>query len=128
MLSLVYVFFVELLHHGVNKDLYITAMISKAKQRLFLLKKSFTSGDNVALVLAFKTYIIPLLGYCSPVWSPCTVTDILRIESVQRSFTKTLSSCSNISYHARLCTTGLYSLERRRLYADLVLLYKIYLV
>jgi len=108
-----------------NFSSHITAMISKAKQRLFLLKKSFTSGDNDALVLAFKTYIIPLLEYCSPVWSPCTVTDILRIESVQRSFTKTLSSCSNMSYYERLCTTGLCSLERRRLSADLILLYKI---
>src|ERR1043165_2179247 len=48
-----------------NFSSHITAMIRKAKQRLFLIKKSFTSGENDALVLALKTYIIPLLEHCS---------------------------------------------------------------
>ena len=62
---------------------HIDSIVSKAKQRLYLLTKSFSSCDERALILAFKIYIIPLLEYCSPVWSPCTVTDIMSIESVQ---------------------------------------------
>jgi len=107
-------------------DTHIDNIIAKAKQRLYLLRKSFVSCDCRALILAFKTYILPLLEYCSPVWSPCLITDILRIEAVQRKFTKSLIICDdNVSYKERLETCELKSLEYRRLLADLYLFYKI---
>ena len=107
-------------------ETHIDSIIAKAKQRLYLIKKSFTSSDCYALVLAFKSYVIPLLEYCSPVWSPSQLGSILRIESVQRLFTKYLSICSDCSsYSERLLVCDLVSLERRRLIADLVLFYKI---
>ena len=104
---------------------HICTIISKAKQRIFLLKRSFACTDCPVLILAFKTYILPILEYCSPVWSPSSLADILKLESVQRSFTKSLPSFSNLSYHQRLIKAGLISLERRRLNADLIFLYKI---
>ena len=79
----------------------------------------------MALIIAFKSYIIPLLEYCSTVWSPSLLTDIIRIESVQRSFTKSLFSCDALSYKERLFKCGLKSLEYRRLCADLTLFFKI---
>ena len=50
---------------GVNFStaLNFTDHISKAKQRLFLLKKRFLSKNPKILILAFKIYIIPLLEY-----------------------------------------------------------------
>ena len=103
---------------------HIDVLIGKAKQRLFLLRKSFSHCNGQALVLAFKTYIVPLLEYCSPVWSPSSICDIVRIESVQRSFTKSLNFCYLLPYNERLHRCNLLSLERRRLIADLVLLFK----
>ena len=44
---------------------------------------------------------------------------------MQRSFTKKLKFCNSLTYSERLLKCGLCSLERRRLIADLVLLYKI---
>ena len=96
--------------------IHINDIVAKAKQRLYLLKKCFTA-------CAFKVYIIPLLEYCSPVWSPHSLFEILRIESVQRSFTKYLPSCRDLSYKDRLNLFGLCTLERRRLVADLVLFF-----
>ena len=104
---------------------HIDAILAKAKQRLYLLKKSFSSCDDRALILAFKVYVVPLLEYCSPVWSPSFVTDIVRLESVQRSFTKSLKMCNSLTYSDRLLKCDLFSLERRRLNADLTLLFKI---
>src|SRR5271163_479582 len=49
---------------------HISITIAKAKQRLFLLKKSFLSKNPKILIMAFKTYIVPLLEYCSPVCNP----------------------------------------------------------
>src|SRR5207244_8088067 len=107
-------------------DGHIDNMVARAKQRLFLLKKSFVSKDSSVLIFAFKTYILPLLDYCSPVWSPFLVTDVLRIESIQRSFTKSLAICpKNTSYKDRLAICELTSLEYRRLLTDLILFYKI---
>ena len=107
-------------------DAHIDAIVSKAKQRLYLIRKSFISSDSSALIFAFKAYIIPILEYCSTVWSPSSIRDILRIESVQRLFTKTLINCKDCkSYGERLKLCGLTTLERRRLVADLSLFYKI---
>jgi hypothetical protein len=103
----------------------ITSVISRSKQRLFLLRRSFVSKDPCILVLAFKTYILPLLDYCSPIWAPSHITDIKRLESVQRLFTKRLLGYELLDYPQRLAKAGLCGLELRRMYADLTLCYKI---
>ena len=77
------------------------------------------------LLLAFKSYILPILNYCSPVWSPSTVQDINLIESVHRKFTKKIPGLSNLSYLERLSYLKLPSLELRRLWSDLIFCYKI---
>ena len=58
-------------------------------------------------------------------WSPSSVSDVLRLESVQRSFTRSLKYCSSLPYNERLLICELSSLEGRRLVADLNLFYKI---
>jgi hypothetical protein len=110
---------------NLNFSNHINSIISRAKQRLFLIRKCFVSSDWTTLIIAFKTYILPILEYCSQVWSPQNVTDIARIESVQRSFTKKLRGFENLSYAGRLAKAGLQTLEYRRLLADLSLTYKI---
>jgi len=110
-----------LFNSTLNFACHINSIISKAKQRLFLLRKSFVNSNDNILVLAFKTYVLPLLEYCSPFWSLSTVTHVLQIETVQRSFTKSLNSCYGLQYKDRLNKCGLFSLEQRRLIAYLVL-------
>jgi len=58
------------------------------------------------------------------VWSPYTLTDISKIELVQRSFTKRLPGLSNLPYTKRLEVLEIDSLEIRRLRYDLVFVYK----
>ena len=108
-----------------NFEGHISFIIAKAKQRLFLLKKSFLSRNPKILILAFKTYIIPLLEYCSPIWNPQNITDIRRIESVLRMFTKRLNGFERLNYPERLKKAGMCTLELRRLRADLCLCYNI---
>ena len=104
---------------------HISIIITKAKQRLFLLNKCFLSRNPNILILAFKTYVIPLLKYCSLVWNPQNILDIKRIESVQRLFTKRLIGFEGLSYPARLERARLCTLELWRLRADLSLCYNI---
>jgi hypothetical protein len=104
---------------------HITAIISNAKKRLFLLNKSFITKDASLLIKAFTVYVRPLLEYCSQIWSPHSKKDVDRIESVQRMFTKRLKGFEGLSYPERLLKANLNSLEIRRLRADLTLCYKI---
>ena len=77
---------------------------------------------------AFIIYGRPLVKYCSSVWSPHFKQDIDLIENVQRSFTRKLFHCCNLvnkSYDDRLTYLGLQRLELRRIYADLIYMYKL---
>lgn len=65
------------------------------------------------------------MEYCSPIWSPNSVGDILLLESVQRSFTKRIPGLENMSYDARLKALNMITLERRRLHFDLIFCFKL---
>ena len=55
------------------------------------------------------------LNHCgSPVWNPSKITDIQKLENVQRSFTRKISGCKDVSYWDRLKKLKLQSLQRRR--------------
>ena len=99
--------------------------MGKAKQRIFLLFKCFCSRDISLLIRAYKSYILPILDYCSPVWSPSKLYDIDLLESVQRYFTKRLFGLWDVPYETRLARCGLCSLELRRLRTDVSLCYQI---
>ena len=74
---------------------------------------------------AFITYVRPLLEYCSPVWSPSSKTLTDQLESVQWRFTKRLPGLQSITYDEHCACLKIDRLELRRLYADLILCYKI---
>jgi len=103
----------------------IDMVVSKAKQRIYLLLMSFQSRNVSFLVFAFKTYILPILDYCFPVWNPNELLDIDRLECVQRRYTKRLEGPWNGNYADRLRICSLISLKRRRLLSDLLLCFKI---
>jgi len=56
--------------------------------------------------------------------SPYSVTNVIKIESVQRSFTKRLPRLSNLPYTNRLEFLGRQYWEIRRLRYDLIFVYK----
>lgn len=81
------------------------------------------------LLSLFKTYVRPKLEHNSTIWSPYLLKDFRKIESIQRTFTKWACLRCSIpfnSYQDRLEKLNLETLEYRRLYSDLVLLYKIF--
>ena len=96
--------------------------MSKAKLRASQILRCFHSRDPGVLTKAFVVYVRPIVEYCSPVWSPCTVLNNNNIESVPRSFTKRLSGMRSLSYNGRLSVLGLERLELRRIRADLTIL------
>jgi len=77
-------------------------------------------------VFAFKTYVLPILDYCSCIWYPYLLHDIDILGSVQRFFYYLrLTGLWVVNYGNRLLQCNLTSLERRRLLFNIVLCYKI---
>ena len=104
---------------------HILEMVKKANQRAALIHRSFLSKNTNNLILAYKTYVRPLLEYASPIWNPSQINLINTIEAVQKKFTKRLPGLSGLSYPERLTILRLQSLEHRRLQFDLVACFNI---
>ena len=108
-----------------NFKSHIDKIVSKASCRAKLILKCFVTRDAHVLMSAFSVFVRPLLEYSSVIWSPFTKTEIGRIESVQRRFTKCIQSIKSCSYRERLIKLGIDSLYCRRLKFDLIMCYKI---
>ena len=69
-----------------------------AKQRTNLLLRGYLRKDPTCMLVtkAFTVYVCPMLEYCSPVWSPCHIGNITKLESVQRMFIKRLTGMCSI--------------------------------
>ena len=77
------------------------------------------------MLTLFKSLVISRLDYASQLWSPHKISQITQIEKVQRSFTKHIAGLRDLSYHERLQTLKLYSVQRRRERYCIILIRKI---
>jgi len=79
-------------------DKHISLIVRKAQPQAGLILKCFCSRDRDLLMKAFCTYVRPLLEYSTRVWSPHYQYLILKIENVQRAYTKRLTGMNNLNY------------------------------
>ena len=71
-----------------NFNSHVSAVAHKAHVRASLILRTFQTRDPVILTKACITYVRPILEYCTSVWSPHAISNINKIESCQRWFTK----------------------------------------
>jgi hypothetical protein len=110
---------------NLSYDEHCINLIKRANRTCAYILRNFVSRNATFMSRLFVAYVRPILEYACPVWSPQTVNLINRVESVQRWFTKRIRSISNLSYTERLTYLGLQRLESRRLYLDLLFLFKL---
>ena len=103
---------------------HINTIVTRARQRISVLFRAFTSRNIQLMCKAYITYIRPLVEYNSIVWNPSQIHLIDLLENVQRKFTKRIPSISHLNYVERLKIINLESLELRRLKFDLINYYK----
>jgi len=107
---------------------HIENIVLKALCTLYFLMRKLRFATRKIKELAYLTYVRPVLEYACVVWSPFLTSDIHKLEMVQRRAARFVvnnfrrySSVSNI-----LCTLSWDSLESRRIFLSLKLLFQIF--
>ncbi|CAH8527097.1 unnamed protein product [Schistosoma turkestanicum] len=76
--------------------------------------------------ILYKTCVRPIAEYCSFLFSNVRLSDMLKLEGIQRKFTrKVLNHSSPIDYPTRCIELGLDPLWKRRLKSNLILYFKL---
>jgi len=106
----------------------VESCISKANQMLCWISRNLISRERFLMLRVYKTLIRPHLEYCVQLWNPAAEHGnwslILRIESVQRRFTRMIEGVGLLPYSERLQILQLTTLAERRSRGDLIEVYK----
>lgn len=81
-----------LINESLSFDEHLQVTVKKASKQLgFLIRSTRFFKDTKAIINIYKSLVMPILVYGSPIWSPYTDIKIRLLNSVQRKFLRYLS-------------------------------------
>ena len=95
-----------------------------ANRMLGLVARTVKHRNISIMVHLYKSLVRPHLEYSASVWNPHYQKDKLKLEKVQRRFTRLFDGLRSWEYKDRLEVLKLWSLEERRHRSDLIELFK----
>ena len=104
---------------------HIAKVIEKAKNMASWVLRTFRTREAKPMLLLFKMLILPILEYCSVLWSPQEVGNIQKLDNIQWSYIRKISSPADKNYWTRLRSFKLYSLQRRRERYRIIYIWKV---
>ena len=104
---------------------HINKICLSAKNMCAWILRTFKSRSPDLMLTTWKSLVLPILDYCSQLWSPQRKGDIQQIEEIQKSFTRKIPLPGRENYWSRLNSLHLYSLERRRERYRIIYIWKI---
>ena len=104
---------------------HIAMITKKANSMVGVIRRTFDHMDEDMLKILYKSLIRPHVEYANCIWNPVLKKDADLIEKVQRRATKLVPHLREKSYSERLKHLKLPTLAYRRLWGDLIQVYKI---
>ena len=106
----------------------ITSCISRANRLICWITRNLINREKSVMLPVYKTLIRPQLEYCVQLWNPAPEHGnwslILKIEGVQRRFTRMIDGVGLLPYSERLEILKLTTLIERRTRGDLIEVFK----
>lgn len=91
-------------------NLHYISITKKAYRSLGLLRRSISSNSIQARKMLYISLVRSKLTYCSQIWRPHLIKDILSLEKIQRRATKFILSDYSSDYKSRLTSLNMLPL------------------
>ena len=106
----------------------ISSSVSKANKLICWITRNLINKDRSVMLPVYETLIRPHLEYCVQLWNPVPEHGnwllILKLEGVQRRFTRMIDGVGLLPYSERLETLKLTTLIERHARGDLIEVFK----
>jgi hypothetical protein len=100
-------------------------IINKCFRMLGIINRNFRYHNKEFILTMYNAFVRPTLTYCSTVWNPINVTDILQLERVQRRVTARVHNDKDVCYENRLANLNYQPLYVQRAKLDVLMMGKI---
>ncbi len=112
-------------YQRISPSAQCTEAANMARRLIFMIRRSFQDLSKSAFIPLYGALVRPHLEYGMPARSQNPVADINLLERIQRLATRLATGMCHLPYEERLQRLGLHSLQRRRLWDDVITAFNI---